>query len=1155
MKKTRRILAVLLTMAMMILLITTVGAYNDETYGVWKIRKFEPVDAPYNNGASKVFCITDYTGNETGTLTLPSSVDGYTLWKIFPEVFQKKQFTSIAIPSVVKGVGTYCFCNCVQLKTVSIGIPTSRTGNGITTTYDCGFGEGAFYGCSTLESVTISNMINVPDKCFYGCTSLNEIDLSGYPETIKSEAFANCTGVETISMKKNVTSIDATAFSGCTGVKTLNLRDFTKTVSPFYGFSNLETITVDESNTAFSVDSNCLYNKAKTKLYICPAKTSGVFEIPESVTTISSRAFEKCANITGVSIPDGVATVGTSVFSGCTGLGYVAIPETVTSIKENAFYNCRRLTDIYYAGTEEQWYANIDIASGNEPLLLANVHFESEPPVVTDEYTCGDYIYVVEDGKAIIIDYTGTDTVLTIPSTLDDYTVVGIREAVFQDCQTLTNVTIPDTVTSIGEEAFQGCTSLASIDVPDGVTSIGGGAFRNCTSLTGINIPASVTNIGVDAFDHCIQLETITVDKENSVYYSEGNCLITKNDKEVLAGCKTSVIPNDVEKIGIFAFDRCDGLTSINIPVSVKFIGEAAFEGCTALKDVYYSGSEDDWENIFIDAGNSVLLSATIHFNSPMPTQSTTTTTTATTTATEAQQPIAHAISVSLGSSDKTNAYESEIVTVTADTPAQGLVFDKWVGEGVTFTDETASETTFTMPDCDVSISATYKLVTYAISVTGGYADKETATPGSLVTVTANVPSGYMFEKWTGEGVIFADVTSVETTFIMPVSAVTIEATFKESSSTTESETESTPTTTQTESEAQKLAAEKETAKSFLSEIAGENPSDEMTKILSDLADALDEAQTVVEVQQIQREGVQAIIAQMQAEAAAAKQAVEDELSQAKKDLAAATASLFEANEALKTANDKITELNNTIQSKDATIAEKQEALDAATEQLNAAKAELETAKTNLETAKAKVTELEGTVSDQDEALKQAKQDLEDKQTALDEMTKNYNETKTALDELKAQVEEEKTNPSETGTTTTDNTLDAAKEAAKAAIDKAAGENLSDEMKTILEDAKVKIDQAKTVDDVNAAKEAGLAAIAEQIARETSATVETLYGDANGDNAINMKDVLLMRKYLADMTDEIDLEASDVNADGTVNMKDVLMLRKYLADMIDKLGA
>lgn len=72
---------------------------------------------------------------------------------------------------------------------------------------------------------------------------------------------------------------------------------------------------------------------------------------------------------------------------------------------------------------------------------------------------------------------------------------------------------------------------------------------------------------------------------------------------------------------------------------------------------------------------------------------------------------------------------------------------------------------------------------------------------------------------------------------------------------------------------------------------------------------------------------------------------------------------------------------------------------------------------------------------------------------------------------------------------------------------------------------------------------------------DPSASVKTpLYGDANDDGVVNMKDVLLMRKYLAEMPVTVCFENADVDASGTVNMKDVLSVRKYLAEIIDKLG-
>ena len=74
-------------------------------------------------------------------------------------------------------------------------------------------------------------------------------------------------------------------------------------------------------------------------------------------------------------------------------------------------------------------------------------------------------------------------------------------------------------------------------------------------------------------------------------------------------------------------------------------------------------------------------------------------------------------------------------------------------------------------------------------------------------------------------------------------------------------------------------------------------------------------------------------------------------------------------------------------------------------------------------------------------------------------------------------------------------------------------------------------------------------------AQPSETGVVVLAGDANGDNAVNMKDVLIMRKFLADMAPAgFNANAADVNGDGTVNMKDVLTIRKYLANLIDHLG-
>ena len=149
----------------------------------------------------------------------------------------------------------------------------------------------------------------------------------------------------------------------------------------------------------------------------------------------------------------------------------------------------------------------------------------------------------------------------------------------------------------------------------------------------------------------------------------------------------------------------------------------------------------------------------------------------------KAKAPTTYAITVMNGTADKTEATEGETVTITADMPASGKTFDKWTGSGVAFENATAPVTTFEMPANNVTVKATFKKLpgvkTYKIVVVNGKADKEKATAGETVTLTANAaPAGKVFDKWTG-GATFEDATSPTTTFVMPAKAVTPKALYK----------------------------------------------------------------------------------------------------------------------------------------------------------------------------------------------------------------------------------------------------------------------------------------------------------------------------------------------------------------------------------------
>ncbi len=122
----------------------------------------------------------------------------------------------------------------------------------------------------------------------------------------------------------------------------------------------------------------------------------------------------------------------------------------------------------------------------------------------------------------------------------------------------------------------------------DLVTGIDEEAFTRCSEVTSITIPKTVTSIDDYAFIGCSNLTGITVEEGNPVYHSAGNCLIHTQKKELIAGCKTSVIPSDgsVTSIGYGAFYGQRGLTEITIPAYVTDIHARAFYRCVSLTSV-----------------------------------------------------------------------------------------------------------------------------------------------------------------------------------------------------------------------------------------------------------------------------------------------------------------------------------------------------------------------------------------------------------------------------------------------------------------------------------------------------------------------------------------------------------------------------------------
>ena len=148
-------------------------------------------------------------------------------------------------------------------------------------------------------------------------------------------------------------------------------------------------------------------------------------------------------------------------------------------------------------------------------------------------------------------------------------------------------VIVEEGVSSLGNCSFLGCT-MTSIHLPNTLVKIGHSSFNDCIFLESLNIPKSVTTIySWPLFYNPRDLSTITVDTENETFYdgNGSNCIIDKATQCLVFGCKNTIIPNTVKKIGEYAFCGNKNITDITIPNSVTYIGKYAF-GATSLKSI-----------------------------------------------------------------------------------------------------------------------------------------------------------------------------------------------------------------------------------------------------------------------------------------------------------------------------------------------------------------------------------------------------------------------------------------------------------------------------------------------------------------------------------------------------------------------------------------
>lgn len=447
----------------------------------------------------------------------------------------------------------------------------------------------AFKNCSFITAINIGeNVETIGDSAFYGCSNLSSLYISnGATKTIGNFAFAG-TALKRVNIYQGVKSIGDYAFKNC---------------------SQLEDATIYEVETV-----------GKGAFENCE-KLEGI-TIYNETTFVGEGAFANCINITYVTIGNGLSVIEKNTFKNCVKLSSLIIGKGVTKICDGAFNNCLDLKVLYLpkSVTQIEPYAFQDCC-----LETIACEHKTKPngwnsdwnymscPVIWDcnnsnvaedgcvYRTIEGVRYRLKDGSWQVIK---SDTSIITAEIVDkekyngsNFFVTSIEEEAFYNCDKLEQVFIPEIITSIGKNAFYGCYSLTRLSLPKNVTYIGDNAFAKCNNLE-YNVIGGQKYLGVSS-DYLAYLYLASVESSTASIEISNHCKFIGSS--AFHGCSQIVkveLPSSVTSIGSKAFSNCAKLNRVIILNKVKSLGDYVFENCPFLEVLVFDGTKEEWNSI-----------------------------------------------------------------------------------------------------------------------------------------------------------------------------------------------------------------------------------------------------------------------------------------------------------------------------------------------------------------------------------------------------------------------------------------------------------------------------------------------------------------------------------------------------------------------------
>ncbi len=496
---------------------------------------------------------------------------------------------TISLPASLREIGTQAFAGCTGLKEIIIRKDISFTGKNIF--------AGAKIGIVLIETEKKTKIV---PHLFYGCDIQNLVIVGGpfksngnvfdytgpLVEASYSKEKCEVNFPNAVYTNEDFTTLDLKGIGGASAKKIHSLAEFDETIILD---STAKDLVIREKSKAKKV-----VNNAKKVVESVNVET---IDFANSIFVLSGFNFGEYGSIT-TEIEQRGGTVNYNVSAK---MHYLVVPDRSvvkdTKIKKVIEFQekgkpisiiklkeCRRhmcLYDIALFGKEGAEIANNYNLSLEDGKITINSYIGKEVDVIIPE-SIGPYPVVALKEKAFFSSYNNKRA--RIRSVVVPKTIAVLSKEVFGYCHELESVTLPDGLQIIDEYAFLNCEKLKSIIIPESVVQIKGNVFKGCTSLERINIPSTVEFISAP-FTGCNSLKEIVVDEGNSKYDSRDNCnaVIETATNTLIAGCKTTVIPFNITKIGASAFAGLDSIKEFVIPEGIIEIENNAFNGCMEL--------------------------------------------------------------------------------------------------------------------------------------------------------------------------------------------------------------------------------------------------------------------------------------------------------------------------------------------------------------------------------------------------------------------------------------------------------------------------------------------------------------------------------------------------------------------------------------------